>query len=41
MGSFNSFKAFILVGLMTTADLVAAHAAIINAVGDAGGSGSE
>ncbi|KAI4603624.1 hypothetical protein KJ359_003440 [Pestalotiopsis sp. 9143b] len=36
----SSFKAIIALGLMTTAQLVAGHGAIIKAVGDAGGSGS-
>ncbi|KAI1848188.1 hypothetical protein JX265_011766 [Neoarthrinium moseri] len=35
----SSFKSIVALGLMTTAQLVAGHGAIINAVGDAGGSG--
>ncbi|KAK8010272.1 hypothetical protein PG990_009237 [Apiospora arundinis] len=35
----SSFKAIVALGLMTTAQLVAGHGAIIKAVGNAGGSG--
>ncbi|KAH6660738.1 hypothetical protein BKA67DRAFT_653899 [Truncatella angustata] len=35
----SSFRAVIALGLMTTAQLVAGHGAVIKAVGDAGGSG--
>ncbi|TGJ81407.1 hypothetical protein E0Z10_g7352 [Xylaria hypoxylon] len=35
----SSFKAILSLGLMSVAHLVAGHGAIINAVGDAGGSG--
>ncbi|KAI0131981.1 hypothetical protein BJ170DRAFT_225777 [Xylariales sp. AK1849] len=35
----SSFRSIVALGLMTTAQLVAGHAAIIKAVGDAGGSG--
>lgn len=37
----SSFKAIVALGLMTTAQLVAGHGAIIKAVGNAGGSGSK
>lgn len=39
--NMSSFKAIVALGLMTTAQLVAGHGAIIKAVGNAGGSGSK